>query len=180
MRPHELKQVRRTLGLTQEQLAEHLQTTRMTITRYECGTHTIPGSVALAIESLSGKSYLPLLGTVAAGQPIEPIPQTERVEVPSAMRGKGETFALRVKGLSMKEEGILPGDIVVVHKQATARSGQTIVALLDGEATIKKYIRKGDRIELHPANAELKPIVVSPQTEFHIEGVVTGVIRYCG
>jgi repressor LexA len=114
---------------------------------------------------------------VAAGEPLEAIPQTERVEVPKSMIGRGETFALRVKGTSMKDEGILPGDVVVVQKQATARNGQTVIALVNGEATIKIYHRKGGTIELHPANETLQPIIVHPTDTFHIEGLVVGVLR---
>ena len=93
------------------------------------------------------------------------------------LRG-GETFALRVKGESMKDDGIFPGDLVVVRKQGTARNGQTVVALVNNEATIKKYYRKDGRIELHPANAAMKPIIVSAQDEFCIQGIVAGVIRH--
>jgi repressor LexA len=92
----------------------------------------------------------------------------------------GENFALRVKGESMRDEGILPGDLVIVHKQRTARNGQTIVALVNQEATIKKYYRKEKQIELHPANVTMAPIVVAPSDEFVIEGVVIGLIRHCG
>ncbi|HRB81865.1 MAG TPA: S24 family peptidase, partial [Nitrospira sp.] len=81
--------------------------------------------------------HIELSGVVAAGAPIEPFPQTERVEVPKSMIGRGDTFALRVNGNSMRDEGILPGDVVVVQKQATARNGQTVIALVNGEATIK-------------------------------------------
>jgi len=116
---------------------------------------------------------------VAAGNPIEPIPQTELVDVPPSMARGGENFALRVKGESMRDEGILPGDLVIVHKQATARNGQTVVALVNQEATIKKYYRKAGRIELHPANAAMKPIIVTSEDEFKIEGIVIGLIRYC-
>jgi repressor LexA len=140
--------------------------------------HAIGGSVVVAIEGVA-TTRLPLLGIVAAGRPIEPILQTEQVEVPRGMKGKGETFALKIKGSSMRNEGILPGDIVIVHKQSTARSGQTVVALIDGEATIKKYVRKADCIDLHPANEALKPLVLTAERDFRIEGVVTGVIRYC-
>ena len=95
----------------------------------------------------------------------------------AVVRG-GETFALPVKGGSMLEEGILPGDVVVVRKQDTARNGQTVVALVNNEATIKKYYRKDGRIELHPANAAMKPIIVSSEDEFCIRGIVAGVIRH--
>ncbi len=79
----------------------------------------------------------------------------------------------------MRDEGILPGDIVIVRKQASARTGQLVVALLNGEATIKKFYRKSDSIELRPANSTMEPIVVSPTDDLKIEGIVTGVIRHC-
>ncbi len=78
--------------------------------------------------SLHCRTRIPLAGLVAAGDPLEPIPQTELVEVPPDMMGRGETFALRVKGESMRDEGILPGDLVIVQKQSTARNGQTVIA----------------------------------------------------
>jgi repressor LexA len=159
-------------------LATQLCTSRKTINCYETGKHRIPESVAIALAHLSSPSKLPLVGTVAAGQPIEPFPDTEMVEVPSGMAGRGETFALRVKGESMRNEGILPGDIVVVQKQATARNGQTVIALINGEATIKTYYRKAGAVELHPANDTMKPIVVKETDVFHIEGIVVGVIRH--
>jgi len=179
MHASELRNKRQELGLTQTQLAERLKTTRMTITRYECGTHQIPGSVEVALAHLAQSRHIPLAGIVAAGDPIEPVLQAERVEVPASMlRGEG-TFALKIKGTSMQDDGILPDDVVVVHKQETARNGQTVIALMNGEATIKRYYRKADRIELHPANAERQPIIVGPNDEFRIEGLVVGVIRHC-
>ncbi len=178
MRPGDLKRARQALGLTQAQLAETLRTTRMTITRYEAGTRRIPGMVEVALDQLASQPRIQMAGIVAAGEPIEPIPQTEQVEVPPTMLRGSQTFALRVKGESMKDEGILPGDLVIVHKQATARNGQTVVAMVNQEATIKKYHRKDDRIELRPANALLSPIMVSDEDEFRIEGIVIGVIRH--
>ena len=178
MIPNDLKQAREALGLTQEQLAEQLQTTRMTITRYECGTHKIPGAVEMAIRQLSSSPRILMAGLVAAGDPIEPIPQTEFVDVPPSMRRDGKTFALKVKGESMREEGILPGDLVIVQKQATARNGQTVVALLNQEATLKKFYRRQNRVELHPENSALNPILVESTDDFRIEGIVIGVIRH--
>jgi repressor LexA len=122
---------------------------------------------------------LPLVGTVAAGKPIEAIETPDTIEVPSTMVGPGENFVLRVKGDSMVGDGILDGDYVVVRKQATADSGQTVVALIRGEATVKRLLRKGRRIELHPANPAMVPIVLEDEESFRIEGVVVGVIRHC-
>ncbi len=111
-----------------------------------------------------------LAWVVVAGEPIEPIPQTERVEVPKRMIGRGETFALRVKGTSMEDEGIPPSDVVVVQKQRTARNGQTVIALVNGEATIKTCQRKASTVELHPANDAMHPIVLNPTDTFQIGG----------
>ena len=94
------------------------------------------------------------------------------------MIGRGETFALRVKGTSMKDEGIFPGDVVVVQKQATARNGQTVIASVNGEATIKTYHRNAGAVELHPANESMQPILVKSTDTFQIEGIVVGVIRH--
>lgn len=182
MKPSELKRLREQLGLTQRQLAEALRTTRVTVARYETGMRRIPGTVSVAIEQLQQSApplTIPLAGTVAAGSPIEPIEQSESVEIPPGMLRGGTVFALRVKGDSMKDEGILPGDLVIVRKQDTARNGQTVVALVNREATIKIYVKKDTHIELRPANVTMAPIVVKPSDEFRIEGVLIGVIRHC-
>lgn len=124
-------------------------------------------------------SELPLAGIVAAGKPIEAIENPGTIEVPSSMVGDGRNFVLRVHGDSMVGDGILDGDYVVVRKQATAESGQTVVAMLGNEATVKRLYRKGGRVELHPANPAMTPIVVEAEESFHVEGVVVGVIRHC-
>ena len=179
MRPDTLKQTRRSLGLTQAQLAERLHTTRTTVARYECGERRIPGMIEVALAQLSSLPHIPMVGIVAAGDPIEPIPQADLVEVPPSMIRDGENFALRVKGESMRDEGILPGDLIIVHKQETARNGQTVVALVNNEATVKKYYRKAGRMELHPANSTMSPILITADDELRIEGIVVGVIRHC-
>ncbi|WP_447973880.1 transcriptional repressor LexA [Nitrospira sp. Kam-Ns4a] len=180
MQPHELKRARQELGWTQAALAAALGTARETIARYEIGTRRIPGLVAVAIRQLAALPRIPLVGTVVAGTPLEAFPQAdgEQVEVPRSMVRRRHTFALRVKGDSMRDDGILPGDLVVVQKQGTARNGQTVIALLNGEATIKTYHRKGDRIELHSANETMPPIVVQDTDRLQIEGIVVGVIRH--
>jgi len=177
--PRDLRRARHDLGLSQAALAARLKTTRRTIARYEEGSRRIPGMVEVLLQQLAASSRVSLVGIVAAGQPLEPLPQTELLEVPPSMLRKGDNFALRVKGDSMRDEGILSGDIVLVHKQAMARSGQIIVALVNGEATIKTYVRKGSRVALHPANPSMKSIPISPDDDFRIEGVVIGVIRHC-
>lgn len=133
------------------------------------------------MEAIPASAILPLVGRVAAGAPIEAIDQDQQqhVEVPATMLKQGEHFVLQVFGDSMIEDGILENDLAIIRKQATAHNGQTVVALLDNAATIKKYYNYADRVELHPANPAYAPIVVQ-QTEphdFKIEGVLVGVIR---
>ena len=179
MKAHDLKRIREGLGLTQQQLAEALQTTRVSVARYEAGMRRIPGVVSVVLNQLRQQTTIPMAGVVAAGSPIEPISQSELVEVPPSMLRGENTFALKIKGESMKDEGILPGDLVIVRKQDTAKNGQTVVALVNHEATIKIYYKKERHIELHPANDTMQPIMVHPSDEFQIEGLVIGVIRHC-
>jgi len=131
------------------------------------------------LQHQSSSIELPLVGLVAAGKPIEAIATPDSIEVPSSMVGPGENFVLRVQGDSMIGDGILDGDYVVVRKQSQADSGQTIVALINGEATVKRLVRKDTRIELHPANPAMQPLIIDSADDFHIEGTVVGVIRHC-
>jgi repressor LexA len=117
-----------------------------------------------------------LLGYVAAGGPIEPFPVEETIEVPASLLGKGEHFVLRVRGDSMVEDGIRDGDYVIVARRPTAQNGQTVVALVRGEATLKRYYSEGSRVRLQPANAAMKPLLVDSR-DVLVQGVVTGLIR---
>ena len=124
------------------------------------------------------RSSLPLLGTVAAGQPIEAIEDNETVGVPPEMiPPRGESFVLRVRGDSMIEDQICDGDLVVVESRSEARNGETVVALIDGtDATLKKFYRRGSRVRLVPANATMSPIDL-PAASVSIRGVVRGLLR---
>jgi len=119
----------------------------------------------------------PLLGRVAAGKPIEALEVADVIEVPPSMIGRGDHFVLLVKGDSMKEDGILDGDFIVVRKQPDAQNGDTVVALINGEATVKRYYRRHDSVELRPANSGMKPILVS-EGDLRIQGKVVGVMRH--
>src|SRR5437773_5184826 len=119
---------------------------------------------------------VPLLGRVAAGVPIEPVETPETVTLPEEMLGRGETFALRVSGDSMVGEGILDDDLVVVEARQDAPNGATVVALVRGNATVKKLHRERGRVRLVPANERLAPIV-APAGDVEIRGVVIAVLR---
>ena len=122
---------------------------------------------------------LPLLGTIAAGLPLEvpeeiPRDVLESVEVPESLASRA-TYALRVRGDSMKDDGINDGDYVLVHKQDTVENGQIAVALLpDGAATLKRVFKERGRYRLQPANLSLTPIYVP---RLRIQGRVLGLIR---
>ncbi len=122
----------------------------------------------------------PLVGKVAAGHPIEKFEQSDSIaleELFGPRKGRaGTTFALQVDGMSMRDEGILDGDYVLVDQRSTARNGERVVALLpSGETTLKTFYReKGGRIRLQPANPDFAPIIVDDCT---IQGVVIGVLR---
>lgn len=119
---------------------------------------------------------LPVMGEIAAGQPIEAYADAaETLEVPRSLEAREDSYVLRVRGKSMIDALIDDGDFVIVQPQATARDGDIVVALLeDNGVTLKRYFREKDRIRLQPANAEMEPIYA---TEVQIQGKVVGVIR---
>lgn len=124
---------------------------------------------------------IPILGRVAAGQPILASQSYDGSIEPTRVFGDpAGLFALKVRGDSMIDAGILEGDYVVVRSQDRATSGEMVVAMVDDEATVKYFRPKGDRVELEPANERYEPIVVSRSAELRILGVVKGVIRTVG
>jgi repressor LexA len=122
-------------------------------------------------------SGLPLLGNVAAGSPVEALEQDERLEF-NDLFGRPDYYALKVRGQSMIEDHIADGDYVVLHKRETARNGERVVAMIDGEVTLKRYYEDGDHIRLEPANGAMQPIVVQ-KGRAQIFGVLVGVVRKC-
>ena len=121
----------------------------------------------------------PLVGKIAAGVPIEKFAQDDVLELESLFGPQvgrsGGSFALRVDGDSMRDEGILDGDYVIVEQRDTARNGERVVALLpDGETTLKTFFKEGRRIRLQPANPDFEPIIVD---DCKVQGVVVGVLR---
>jgi repressor LexA len=122
---------------------------------------------------------LPLLGNVAAGVPIQATPMEERLNF-SDMFGGAENFVLRVRGQSMIEDHIDDGDYVVIRQRETAENGERVVAMIDGEVTLKRLAREKDgRVLLHPANGTMQPIVVDRNSDTRILGVLVGVLRRC-
>jgi repressor LexA len=119
---------------------------------------------------------LPLAGTVVAGRPLEVAEVPDSLDVPESYLGAGEHFALRVRGDRMEGDGIQDGDLLVVRKRETAEEGQTVVALVDGEATVKRYFRRGAKVELRPANPAYESIVVKGDA-LRIQGVVVALLR---
>ena len=122
---------------------------------------------------------VPVIGTVAAGMPILAEENYERtLHVDRSMaRDGGAMYALRVRGDSMMEEGILDGDTVIVRQQSTARNGDIVVALINDEATVKFYFHEGERVRLQPAHPTMRPIFVDRQDSAAIQGLVVGVMR---
>lgn len=141
----------------------------------------IHGDKNRAIQILSpANDEVPLIGHVAAGQPIEAIENIDRMlPVPKGLFVKRPTFLLRVRGDSMKNVGILDGDIIAVKKTDTADLGQIVVARIDDEVTIKRLGKKGKNLLLLPENEDYAPIEVPP-AELFIEGHFVGLIRDCG
>lgn len=118
---------------------------------------------------------LPLLGQVAAGTPIVAEENVEEyIETPPACGGDRGEYLLRIRGESMRDAGILDGDLVVVRPQETARDGEIVVALIDDEATVKRFFREGDHVRLQPENASMQPIVAR---EVSVLGRVVGLMR---
>ena len=141
-----------------------------------------------AIEMLAGASRgirlkeapgLPLVGRVAAGSPLLAVENIEmHCQVDAQLFKPRADYLLKVRGLSMRDAGILDGDLVAVHRAREARSGQVVVARLHDEVTVKRFRRRGNHVQLLPENADFKIIEVDlRRTPFEIEGIAVGVIR---
>jgi len=126
-----------------------------------------------AVESVE----IPVLGTVAAGELIEPFPYPQRISIPKNIVGKFEAYALRVEGHSMVDDNIQHGDYIILETRETAENGETVVAMVNNEkVTLKKLYIEPDHIRLQPANSKMKPIILYNH-EIRILGVVGAVIR---
>jgi repressor LexA len=135
-------------------------------------------SIQLSAQSGAGVRNLPLLGSIAAGLPFEAVATSESLPVPDYfLPGRGNFYALRVKGESMIDDHIQDGDFVIVESRDAANTGETVVALVDGDnVTLKKFFPEGDNVRLQPANESVAPIVVKGD-RVRIQGVVVCVMR---
>lgn len=121
---------------------------------------------------------LPLVGQVAAGQPIQAIEhQEDTLSVDASVFSASPDYLLRVRGDSMKDVGIMEGDLLAVQQRQQARDGQIVVARINDEVTVKRFFKKKQHIELHAENQAYDPIVVTPEDHFALEGLVVGLIR---
>lgn len=136
-------------------------------------------SRALEITGKGGATReLPLLGEVAAGAPIEAIEGRDTIAVPEDFVRRDNTFCLHVKGESMIDDGIRDGDYIIVEGRDAANPGETVVALIGGEATVKRYYpERSGRVRLQPANPAMEPIFVN-EDDLRIRGVVVGLMRH--
>ena len=128
-------------------------------------------------EAMEEEGRLPLLGRIAAGRPIEAVANPETIEVPASLRTARPCYVLGVRGDSMIEDGILDGDLVIIEQRDTAKNGEVVVALIDGEeATLKRIEQKPGEVVLHPANGSMPPMHYAPE-QVRIQGVLVGQMR---
>jgi len=129
------------------------------------------------LDSVSESVEVPILGTVAAGQPIEALPYPQTISLPRDTVGRFQTYALRVEGYSMLDENIQHGDHIIISAKETAENGETVVAMINNkEVTLKRLYIEPDHIRLQPANPGMKPIILHNH-EIRILGVVCAVVR---
>lgn len=177
--PPSYEEIARNFGYTSlATVHEHVENLRQK--GYIRKSHNASRSIELVPTAAAvGAVELPLLGQVAAGQPIEAVADQETIAVPEDMVGRGgRHYVLRVRGDSMIEEQIRDGDYVIVNSRNSAENGEMVVALVENEsATVKKFYRERDgRVRLQPANVTMAPMYFPPD-DVAVQGVVVGVIR---
>lgn len=135
-------------------------------------------SVAGTIRNIVSSLCIPVVGRVAAGSPILASENVSReLSVDSALFEKQPDYMLEVRGMSMRDAGILDGDLLAVKKSSEARTGQIVVARIDQDVTVKRLLKKSQSVVLEPANPDFEPIVVTEADSFAIEGIAVGLIR---
>ena len=169
------------LGVSKVTVFEHIEhlIKKGALNRDPNKARSLSISDSMIIPDESQPLSFPLIGRIAAGHPIEKFQQNDQLDLADLfgprVGQKAGSFALRVEGDSMRDEGILDGDYVIIERRETARNGERVVALLpNGETTLKTFYKEGAKIKLKPANPDFKPIIVR---NCRIQGVVIGVMR---
>ena len=134
------------------------------------------GKRALSVLERRIQNRLPLLGLIAAGYPLDVFEDSEYINVPPQYL-KSDNYVLKVNGSSMIDAQIQDGDYVIIKKTETAKNGDTVVALINYEATLKRYYVGDEGVELHPQNTDFNIIHVQPTDNFQINGIVLAVFR---
>ena len=134
------------------------------------------GKRALSVLENNIINRLPLLGVVSAGMPLEMFDDVEYLDVPPSLYKK-DNYMLKVNGDSMIDDGILDGDYIIIKKNNIAKPGDLVIAIINGEATLKRYYIGSNGIELHPRNQKYDIIYVDEYDDFQIQGLVQGVFR---
>jgi repressor LexA len=119
---------------------------------------------------------LPLFGYIAAGRPLDVDVSSEMISVPEHLTTRGENYVLKVRGDSMMDDGILDGDLVIIARKQVADNGEMVVANVNGEVTLKRLYREGERVRLQPANSMMSPIYAAAR-DVAVQGVVVGLMR---
>jgi repressor LexA len=166
------------LGVSKVTIFEHVEALERKdlILRARNRARSLEVSPTVKLPDEAKPASFPVVGTIAAGQPIEAIENRETLDLETLFTTRHGTYVLRVKGNSMIEDHIADGDYVIIERREQARDGETVVALLDdGQATLKRYFKERGRVRLQPANSTMAPIYVDK--DIRIQGVLIGVLR---
>lgn len=140
---------------------------------FDSGPSSAPAARAAAASSVRD---LPLFGYIAAGRPLDVDVSDETIAVPEHLTTRGENYVLKVRGDSMVEDGIMDGDLVIIARRERAENGEMVVANVNGEVTLKRLYREGERVRLQPANSMMNPIYAAAR-DVAVQGVVVGLMR---
>jgi repressor LexA len=167
------------LGVSKVTIFEHVEALERKglILRARNRARSLEVSPTVKLPDESKPASYPIVGTIAAGHPIEAIEGSrETLELENLFNTRHGTYVLRVKGNSMIEDHIADGDYVIIERRETARDGEVVVALLDdGQATLKRFYKERGRVRLQPANSTMSPIYVDK--DIRIQGVLIGILR---
>ena len=166
------------LGVSKVTIFEHIEALerKALILRARNRARSLEIAPTVKLPDEAKPTSFPVVGTIAAGSPIEATQHNDTIELESLFNTRHGTYVLRVKGSSMIEDHIADGDYVIIERRESAKDGEIVVALLDdGTATLKRYFKERGRIRLQPANSTMNPIYVDK--DLKIQGVLIGVLR---